>query len=429
MTLHAESTGRKLAMTAVLLIASGIAGATTKNQSTAPVPAVTIPAGPLGYVAPSSAYLSYRYASSTLDFIDDAHLLFTFHVNHLMERIPNDDAGDNDQMIHAEVVDIASGKVTQQTDWRMHDRQRYLWALNDGQFLVRQKNSLFLTDSKLVLHPYLTFESPLQAIELSPNRKLMLIEIQKVLEKGPEADAKSPSLLGTGSSADAGGMTVKPQKRTELVLVHPGDHTVVAKSEATHNIELPLNDDGFIEPLEGKEPNQWVLRKTYFNGKPKEFAMVRSACRPELQPLSETVVLAIHCTANRAEGNKVVTALSTEKGTLWSEAWQDKYIWPSFGYTADGSRYVYESLEMNHAIGALDGFGEEDVKSQPVGVFDTESGKLELVENALPILTGGRNYALSADGRRFAILRAGAIEIYDLPPVPAAVEPSKAKSK
>jgi len=39
------------------------------------------------------------------------------------------------------------------------------------------------------------------------------------------------------------------------------------------------------------------------------------------------------------------------------------------------------------------------------------------VKTATPILSAGQNYALSADGRRFAILREGAIEIYDLPPV------------
>jgi hypothetical protein len=428
MTLRAEFKGRKLAVTAALLVASGIASATTKSQSVpAPVPAVRIPTSSLGYTAPSAAYLSYRYALSTLDFIDNTHLLFTFHVNRLMERIPNDDAKDNDQIIHAEVVDIASGTVTQQADWRMHDRQRYLWALNGGQFLVRQRNSLFLTDSQLVLHPYLTFDSALQAIEISPDRKLMLIEIEKVLPKGPETEAKGPSLLGTGSSVDAAGLTAQPQKRTELVLVHPGDKAVVAKSEAMHAVELPLNDDGFIEVEEGKDANQWVLRKTYFNGEPKEFGMVRSTCMPELLALSQTVTLTIHCSANRTAGNKVVTALSTEKGTLWTDVWQDKYIWPSFAYTTDGSRYVYESLEMNRPIGIMDGFGEEDVKSQPVGVFDTESGKLELVENAAPILTGGRNYALSADGQRFAILRDGAIEVYDLPPVEAVTEKGKKK--
>jgi hypothetical protein len=35
-------------------------------------------------------------------------------------------------------------------------------------------------------------------------------------------------------------------------------------------------------------------------------------------------------------------------------------------------------------------------------------------------LSAGQNFALSADGRRFAILRNGAIEVYDLPPVEAA---------
>jgi hypothetical protein len=31
-------------------------------------------------------------------------------------------------------------------------------------------------------------------------------------------------------------------------------------------------------------------------------------------------------------------------------------------------------------------------------------------------LSAGQNYALSPDGSRFAILRDGAIEVYDLPP-------------
>jgi hypothetical protein len=51
------------------------------------------------------------------------------------------------------------------------------------------------------------------------------------------------------------------------------------------------------------------------------------------------------------------------------------------------------------------------------GVYDTESGKLVLVKDASPVLTAGQNVALSPDGKRFAVLRNGAIEVYDLPPV------------
>jgi hypothetical protein len=35
------------------------------------------------------------------------------------------------------------------------------------------------------------------------------------------------------------------------------------------------------------------------------------------------------------------------------------------------------------------------------------------------VLTAGQNVSLSPDGQRFAVLRNGAIEIYDLPPVSA----------
>jgi hypothetical protein len=428
MTVGAGIMGRKAGVVAALLVAGGIASAATKTPQIPEIaPTVRIPVSELGYVAPSSSYLSLRLALTTVDFIDNGHLLFTYHVRRLMQRIPGDDAGDHDQIIHAEVVDVASGKVTQQADWRMHDRSQYLWALNDGRFLVRQKNSLFLTNSELELRPYLTFDDELKAIEVSPDRNLMLIQIEKVLPSSATEEASAPSLASTGISPNEEGPTPSRQKRIELVLVRPGEKTVIARSEARHPVNMTLNDDGFIELEESGKPNQWVLRKKYFSGEPKEFGMVRSSCRPSLQALSESVVLAVHCPPNRIEGNPIVSAVSTRDGTLWTDQWQEKYIWPHFEYATDGSRFVYEALEMNRSVGALDSFGIEDVKGQPVGVFDTESGKLELVENASPILSGGRNCALSADGRRFAILRQGAIEVYDLPPVPAAEKKGEKK--
>lgn len=418
---------RGCGIVAVVLVASAIARASKSDQPPEIAPTARIALGPLGFIAPSPAYISLRYAMSTLNFIDNNHLLFTFRSHDLMPRIPGDDPTDKDQIIHAEVLEIASGKILQQADWRMHDREQYLWPLNDGKFLVRQRNSLFLADSRLELHPYLTFDTPLQAIEISPNRKLMLIEVQKM--EAPGKTSTDDALL---FAPDDEQQAIQRRKHTELFVVKPGDRTVIAESEATHAVDMALNDDGFLQALQGKQPNQWVLRKTYFHGNPKEFGTVHSSCMPSMRPLSETVVLAVHCSANRMEGNKVVTAVSTDKGILWIEQWQEKYVWPHFAFSTDGTRFAYESLEMNHDVGLLDGFGEEDVKGQPVGVFDTESGKLELVRDASPILTGGTNYALSDDGRRFAILRDGAIEVYDLPPVPvetAKVEKVEKKGK
>lgn len=419
-----------IAFAPLLLIVSAGQASTKHEAAAAPTvtPTVRIAVGPLGFMAPSEAYLQHRMAWATLDFVDDSHLLFTFHSSGLMRRIPGDPADDEDQMIHAVVLEIATGKVTQQADWRMHDRQRYLWALQDGKFLVRQRNSLYLTDSNLELRPYLTFDTDLEAIEVSPGRTLMAIEMVKFLAPAAgESDTLGDvSGLLPPSLVSPGGIR---QKRTELVLVHPGDKKAVAAVQMRNPMDLPLLEDGFLGALEGTQPKEWVIEKQLSGGDMEKIGEVKSMCRPDLVTLSANVALSENCPVNGADGY-AVSALSMAGEVLWQGLWQSKYIWASFEVAENGSRFAYGSLETNRDIGRLDAFGEADVVAQPVGVFDTETGKLEVVKNASPILSGAHNFALSADGRRFAILRDGAIEVYDLPPVPMdATVKDKAEAK
>jgi len=381
-------------------------------------PSVRIEVGPLGYVAPSRAYLSYRYSSTTLDFIDNNHLLFTFRDAALMHRIPDDPPDDEDQTIRAEVLDISSGKTVEESQWRMHDRQRYLWPLHDGKFLVRQRNSLYLTDSHLELRPYLRFDTPLQLVQISPDRNLMVIEVQKIVPPDPNAP-KAPSFDSFF------GPPPKP-KRTRMVLLHPGDNTVLAESETRHPVDVPLVENGYLNLLEGKDPGKWVMqREVLRGGDPQVIAEVKSSCMPTLMTLSHSVALAVGCPP-KGGNDHVVSAISLKGDVLWQDRWKPRYIWPTFDYAEDGSRFAYGSLQINRDIGSMDFFGQEDVVAQMVGVFDTESGKLELTKDASPVLSAGHNYALSSDGRRFAILREGAIEIYDLPPVAATAPPNLA---
>ena len=61
----------------------------------------------------------------------------------------------------------------------------------------------------------------------------------------------------------------------------------------------------------------------------------------------------------------------------------------------------------------------DDVKEQSVTVFDAATGDIALVSPLSPILDAGGNVAISPSGRRVALLNAGAIQIFDLPPAPA----------
>lgn len=379
-----------------------------------PQPTLRIDAAPLGYMPPSTFYLSERLSSQALDFFDDDHLLFTFRVGGLLKRLPSDHEGDDDQEIRALVVDAHTGKVLRQTEWRMHDRLQYLWPFPGGKFLIRVRNALYLTDSSLALTPYLAFDSPLEAIEVSPDRRTMLVE------RDVPARLARPDADGTED-------VVKPVE-IELVQLETAQTTLL--HEASRSVRMPLFGDGIADVLEGKEESSWAVRTVPLQGSPKIIAEVKSNCRPTVQPVSSSVALILGC--YQADQDRPVVAVTTSGRELWRESWQSKYVWGWFNYAQNGSRFAYESLEVARPIGVFDSIDAEDISQQLVGVYDTESGKLVVVKDATPVLTAGQNVALSPDGKRFAVLRHGAIEIYDLPPVsappplPAATEKSAA---
>src|SRR5579875_1171406 len=215
---------RASAAVAVVLLATCAAHAAHDKKKSGPpalAPAARIAVAPLGFLAPNPSYLQLRLAWSSLNFIDDDHLLFTFHVNQLLKRKPGDKDSDADQIIRADVLEIPSGKLLRTADWRMYDRGRYIWGLRDGKFLVRRRNDLYLTDSSLKLQPYLKFDTDLQGVELSPGRTLMLLELKKVIPAAESAEAdgsqQAPTLLG------GGGTRPVAQTRTEIVILHPGE--------------------------------------------------------------------------------------------------------------------------------------------------------------------------------------------------------------
>jgi len=419
-SLTTRSIAAILAGMVLAVAAQGFAESRSKSRQKTelgPPPATRIDVTPLGYVAPSRFYLVARLSSATLDFIDKDHLLFTFREGGLLQRVPSDPREDDDQVICAVVLDIPTGQVVERAKWRMHDRERYLWAIGDGHFLVRQRNALYLTDSHLGLRPYMQVDTQLQALSVAPDRKLMMVEYQKY--EPPAADSngldattrRPPPTLGDPSPPSA-----RPVS-TQILMVRTQDNMLIAKSEVGHAVDVPLLQNGFLEVLEGSRPDEWVIRNKPFSGQPSTIAGFKSACDPTVTTLSDTVALAVGCIGGSNDHS--VTAYSMNGSILWQDRWQSRYIWPTFEFAENGSRFAYGSLEVNHSIGTMDPFGEDDVVAQMVGVFDTDTGKLELVKTATPILSAGHNYALSADGSRFAILRNDAIEVYDLPPAPA----------
>ncbi|HEX4005696.1 MAG TPA: hypothetical protein VHX60_05950 [Acidobacteriaceae bacterium] len=366
-----------------------------------PQPAMRIEVAPLGYMPPSGFYLTYKLSSASLGFFDNDHLLFTFRVGGLLKRLPGGAADDDDQQIRAVVLDLRTGKVVRQTEWRMHDRNQYLWPFTDGNFLVRVRDTLYLTGPSLALRTYFSSDTPLETVELSPDRRTM------VIEKDDPQKSSGPTL------GDA--PLEKTPVQVEIVPAGSKEATVIQDAESP--VRVPLLGAGIADVLEGRTEGSWAVREVPLQGQSKILAEVKSNCRPTVEPVSATVALVEGC--YQADEDRPVIAISTDGRELWREQWENKYVWGWFTSAQNGSRFVYESVEVTRPISVFDALDESDISQQLAGVYDTESGKLILVRDANPVLTGGQNVALSPDGRRFAVLRRGALEIYDLPPVSA----------
>ena len=378
-------------------------------QAPPPIPAsFHIPVEPLGYRPPSRFYLAYRVPSATLDFVDDTHLLFTFHQAALMHREEKDPDQDEDQTIAALLLELPSGQVVERTTWRLHDKGRYLWALGHGRFLERERNTLYLLEhgadreflSKRT--PYLKPEGDLVSVQFSPDRSRMVVEYRDASEEA--ADARQPTL---------GDVPRRRAHKVQLLVIDTAGAKVEKTSKIPQAIALALIGPGYLE-LQQAKGRQWKISLTPLGEESRLVTEVTSTCQPSLQALSQNAFMAQLCLPNTTDHLMQAYDLGGKK--LWEQQWEGRYVWGSFEYALNGSRFAYESVQLDHAIATLDPVDENSITGQPIGVFDVADGALRLVSGAEPILGAGQNYALSADGERFAVLRNGAIEVYKLPP-------------
>lgn len=382
-----------------------------------PSPVYRIPVDPIGFRPPGSLYALMRLSYATLDFFDPDHVLFTFHRTMLLPRLSDSNDDDEDQMIHAVVLEVKTGKVLAEADWRMRDRARYLWPLGPGKFLLRIRSKLYILDRNLTLTPYLEFPGRLQTIQVGLGGQLLVAGSEENrmnmhvanLDGVPDANPPSEPTSDPSKTYAVGPGTVIRILRTDI-----RKQIAVAHTRTIPNV--PLSADGYFFALRG-QGDRWLLSFDGLLSKEKlQVGEIESECMPVIHPLSKQTLLAVVCSGGHEH---LGLGLTMDGKRLWQHRWSGKRIWPSFAVSEDGSRFIYETLVMDHEVSTLFSADAESVTGQVVEVFDSATGKLRLSLPANPILDSGQNFAITADGRRVAVLQRGAIEIYDLPPAEA----------
>jgi hypothetical protein len=385
-------------------------------------PAFSIPLDPLGYTAPGAIYLGARYTLASLDFLSEDRLLFTFRVPGLLHRDTANGEDSDERQIRAVVLALPQGTVTAEASWTLHDRTRYLWTLNNGHFLLRDRNEIREGDATLTLKPVLDFPGSLLSLQFDPAQQLMVTNSREPAAAQPKAaPADHLSLVPDPSTASATVTTdedsdapanAPPELVVRILRRDSGQVMLVSRVHST--VHLPINSTGYVEDLRGQNTG-WLLNFNYFSGGSKILANVDSTCAPDDEFLSEHEILVTGCGPT---GESKLFAMTTEGKTLWASQAPSTEVWPHLTVAPSGLRLAWATLDIGHSVDSFAPMDSVDVKEQSVTVFDAATGDIVLVSPLSPILDSGGNVAISPSGRRVAILNDGAIQIFDLPAPP-----------
>ena len=263
-----------------------------------PGPVLRLPLEAFDYQPLPASVLNSGVSALTLHYVDGQHMLLTFSRRRLMPRLPDDPPTDFDRNIDAVLVELPSGKVLARTSWRLHDADRYLWALRDGNFLMRERNRLVTVAPLRELgagdafgqRAFATSTRSIGSVQLSPAGDLLTLQTMEH-PRGQRERSPSPGTraYAAGAAATAGEGAVEDEGRevqidffrvvtaggagAEVKAVHAG--AIGARTL----VMLPLDATGLLTEIDQGKAH-WAFDFHHHDGKVDELSPFDSTCRP-----------------------------------------------------------------------------------------------------------------------------------------------------
>jgi len=369
-----------------------------------PVPSAHVDLVPLGYKPLSPRALASGESLETVDFIDATHLLITFNLRKLIARLHDESASDRDRMLRAVVVHIPDGKVIAEAEWRTHDRERYLWPLADGRFLLRLGNAVSLLaprsahpGEELQRHSLLVMSRKLRHVQVAADGQTIAVESSR------------PEMIGD----DPDEPVSKRPVQLDLYTFHASPYGLEKRGTTPLPgvIHFSFTDQGYLvaNPEKG---GMWAFDLSGFHGENLELAGVQTSCRPEHLFVSPTEFIVSACRTGEDRG--MLGAFNLRGEVLWMQGVPPPHG-ASFSLAPNAGRFAMRGTSTDVDISRDDNIPA----GQEVRVFQTYSGAMLLRAQCAPIQKADQNFALSEDGMQLAVWSRDAIDIYPLPPLSA----------
>ena len=422
--------GSILALTSLLAVAARLHGFVGGPRG--PAASIRIPLEPIGFLPPAARMLAAGGPLYTLNYVDDTHLLFTYYTRGLLPRLPDATPDDNDGLVAGVLLELPSGHVVARTQWRMRDRDQYLWPIGHGRFLVRIRSQLSLLNpvGNLVSgdafkeEPFGSFTRRIGYIATSPGGDLLMVETMP---------PPKPKLIGGAASAVALAATQSPPakpvpdpepKKPEVQvyffrLVVDGKPGLMERLErrsagvllAANLIQVPATAEGFLS-INKESRGVYLFDFHTHDGKSAELSPYETTCTPHPFFVSRSEFIAFGCHG----GDKPELGGFNLKGEHpWIEVLAGDHLSPLIVAAPAAGRFALSRTMVQGGFIDPQNLIPQDLASQEITVRQNHDGRMLLKVMADPVQRPPQNFDLSPDGLSLAVIRTGNIEIFRLP--------------
>jgi hypothetical protein len=390
-----------------------------------PPPPLRIPLEPLGFQPLSTQFLLNGSSMLTLHYVDERHLLLTFTVRRLMQRLPDEPEDDQDRNVDAILIELPTGHVLARTTWRLHDHGQYLWNLGHGHFLLRVRDIL-TTFSPLVNlssgqpfreHPFLTAAGRnIAALLLSPDANFLTVET--VERTAPAPRPKTP-IFGPAPPPPA------PERPSHVQI---NFYRLSAASDATEEVKprfagvvrsdgvgnIASTTAGYLAVID-QGHQHWAFDFNSYSGKTNELSPFDSTCRPSPFFVSRAQFIAFGCHSGGTR--QLIGGFDMHGQEMWEQNLFGEYTSPSLVFAPASGRFAFSRVLLHSSTVPDQPLSTDELGGQSIVVYQTSSGKQILRAECSPVERAGQNFSLSPSGLGLALIHAEAIEVYALPPL------------
>jgi hypothetical protein len=415
-------------LVAVLCGAAQAAGASRPGDKP-----LLIPVGPLGFQVLPLRFLSTTATMYTVHFLDEKHLLFTFTVRSLLKRLPDAEPDDDDRNVKAVLLELPTGKVLAQTEWRLRDHDRYLWPLGNGRFLLRTRSHLSVIDPLRNLAAGEAFkrqellefkQREIAYLTVTPSGDLLSVEtLPKKKEQLTGVAADMAALAATETDERSGKIVIRPAAPPVNIYFFrlaaenaDGSGRLIARAAglvgAPNLISLPVTGDGWLD-INKESAGSWTFDFVTHANKRLELAAYDTSCAPRPFFFSRSEFLALGC---RGSSDRMELSYFNLKGEEpWIAALSGTQVSPEIVAAPAAGRFALGRTLLGSEVTDTENLTAEELASQEISVMQNYDGRVLLKVSATPIQRAGQNFDLSASGMEFAVLRDGNLEVYSLP--------------